>query len=124
MAEEEVVVDAAAAASPAPPDHKRKLEDLEPEAPERAEMDGAVAAEVGDSVANDESDAKRPRVENQDDDLGTSNVESYGKKGLVQFRVSAMFAYSWLFGLFLCVSCCEMVVSADLLLGLDKMDKK
>ena len=82
MADEEIVV-VGGAASPAPADHKRKLEDLEPEAPERAEPDGVPAAEAGDSPANDESEAKRPRVEEQDDDLGTWIVESYGQMGLV-----------------------------------------
>ncbi|XP_010645879.1 uncharacterized protein LOC100253453 isoform X1 [Vitis vinifera] len=71
MAEEEVVV--VAGASPAPSDHKRKLEDLEPEAPEQAEPDGVQGADAGDYVANDESEAKRPRVEDQDDDLATEN---------------------------------------------------
>lgn len=93
MAEEEVVV--VAGASPTPSDHKRKLEDLEPEAPEQAEPDGVQGADAGDYVANDESEAKRPRVEDQDDDLGTWIVESFGPMGLVGFsRVSTMFAKS------------------------------
>ncbi|KAL6316972.1 hypothetical protein AAG906_024510 [Vitis piasezkii] len=47
MAEEEVVVVAGAGASPVPSDHKRKLEDLEPEAPEQAEPDGVQGADAG-----------------------------------------------------------------------------
>lgn len=71
MAEEEVVVGTAAAASPPQPDHKRKLDDLEPQAPEPAEQDGEQGADVVDSLDNDESEAKRPRVRDQDEDLGT-----------------------------------------------------
>ncbi|KAK9270080.1 hypothetical protein L1049_025654 [Liquidambar formosana] len=82
MAEEEVV----AAASPAPSDHKRKLEDLEPEAPEptepthpepansnansNSESDGVSNAEV---AVTDSSEAKRPRLDDKPDGLASEN---------------------------------------------------
>ncbi|KAE9466967.1 hypothetical protein C3L33_01125, partial [Rhododendron williamsianum] len=82
MAEEEVV---AAAASPTPSDLKRKHEDLEPDAPEPTptnangadsgqrdegvEEENGAAAVGGDS---DESDAKRPRLEENPDGLGVT----------------------------------------------------
>lgn len=74
MAEEEVV-----AASSVPSDHKRKLEDLEPEAPEQAEPSSDEpadsnampdAAKQGDGDVFDESDAKRPRLDDKPEGLG------------------------------------------------------
>lgn len=79
MAEEEVV---AAAASPAPSDLKRKHEDLEPDAPEPppANANGADSAqrdegvkeeeENGADAVSDESEAKRPRLDDNPDALG------------------------------------------------------
>lgn len=78
MAEEEVVV---VAASPKPSDHKRKLEELEPEEfvleqPPKSsdelddpnvEPDAAIELDVPPS---DESDAKRPRIDDNSDDIG------------------------------------------------------
>lgn len=81
MAEEEVV---AVAPSPAPSDSKRKLEDLEPEAPQQAEpstneptdsnveLDDAAKHEV--VAVSDESDAKRPRLDDKSDGLGILNI--------------------------------------------------
>ena len=77
MAEEEV---AAAEASPAPLDHKRKLEDLEPEAPNRAEptsdepekSNGDSDAAAAEAAESDKGDGKRPRVEEKPDGSGTA----------------------------------------------------
>ncbi|XP_015885485.1 uncharacterized protein LOC107420925 isoform X2 [Ziziphus jujuba] len=77
MAEEEVV--AAAAASPAPSDHKRKLEDLEPEAPEQAWPSSddtnakPDAGNQGDGDVSDESDAKRLRLDDRPEGLASEN---------------------------------------------------
>ncbi|XP_050366282.1 uncharacterized protein LOC126784816 [Argentina anserina] len=83
MAEEEVLV---VAASPKPSDHKRKLDELETEqelvleAPPKssgeiqvsnAEPDAANEVEV--SQPSDESDAKRPRLDDSSDDLARAN---------------------------------------------------
>lgn len=78
MAEEEVV---APAASPIPSDHKRKLEDLEPEAPQPTEANPEQEAEVSaepdadkkadEVVGGDSPEAKRLRVdEDKPDGLG------------------------------------------------------
>lgn len=78
MAEEEVVV---AVASPTPTDHKRKHEDLEPDAPEPPPTtvngtewgkgdDERVEEENGAAAGSDESEAKRPRLEENPDGLG------------------------------------------------------
>ncbi|KAK6940361.1 K Homology domain, type 1 [Dillenia turbinata] len=71
MAEEEVLVVSAAAAaeSPAPLDHKRKHEDFEPDAPQPPSTESDLGPEKkGDDVdgerASDESESKRPRLEN------------------------------------------------------------
>lgn len=81
MAEEEVV---AVAPSPAPSDNKRKLEDLEPEAPQQvepsmnepadsnAELDGG--AKHVDVAVSVESDAKRPRRDDKPDGLGILTI--------------------------------------------------
>ncbi|XVE60724.1 hypothetical protein DITRI_Ditri05aG0151000 [Diplodiscus trichospermus] len=67
MAEEEVVV---AASSPAPFDHKRKLEDVEPQAPPvDMPLDSAVDhAEDNDVAASDSSEAKRPKLDDDKTD--------------------------------------------------------
>ncbi|KAF2290451.1 hypothetical protein GH714_013275 [Hevea brasiliensis] len=81
MAEEEVV---APAASPVPSDHKRKLEDLEPEAPHPTETNPEQEAdlsaepdadkEADDVVDGDSPDAKRLRVdESKPDGLASEN---------------------------------------------------
>ncbi|KAL5558611.1 hypothetical protein UlMin_034822 [Ulmus minor] len=79
MAEEEVV---AVAAKPAQPDHKRKVEDLEPEAPEQAlpnsdePEESKAEPEVGEKVdgaVSDESEAKRPRLEEKSDGSVSEN---------------------------------------------------
>lgn len=78
MAEEEVV--GAEAGSPKPSDHKRKLEDLEPEAqqeivdltsdgPDDPSVEPDAANEV-DVPPSDESEAKRPRLEDKPDEIG------------------------------------------------------
>lgn len=76
MVEEEVV---AAAETHVPSDLKRRLEDLEPEAPEsvnprseepvhsNAELDTAMTDSL---VTSDQSDAKRPRLDEIPDGLG------------------------------------------------------
>ncbi|XP_043810417.1 far upstream element-binding protein 2 isoform X2 [Manihot esculenta] len=81
MAEEEVV---APAASPIPSDHKRKLEDLEPEAPQPTEANPEQEAEVSaepdadkkadEVVGGDSPEAKRLRVdEDKPDGLASEN---------------------------------------------------
>lgn len=80
MAEEEVLV---AAASPKPSDHKRKLDELEPEQELVLEQPPKSSGELQDSTAepdaanevdasppSDESDAKRPRLDDKSDDTG------------------------------------------------------
>ncbi|CAK9147635.1 unnamed protein product [Ilex paraguariensis] len=76
MAEEEVVA-AAASASPVPSDHKRKLEDLEPDAPQPLTADLNVSPESDsvekaddceESVITGGSEAKRPRLEDSKSD--------------------------------------------------------
>lgn len=69
MAEEEVV------ASPAPLDHKRKLEDLEPQAPEHAEPNELADSNVErDDAApapeSEEAEPKRPRLDDKPDGSG------------------------------------------------------
>ncbi|BFG18488.1 hypothetical protein CerSpe_047630 [Prunus speciosa] len=81
MAEEEVL--GAAAGSPKPSDHKRKLEDLEPEAqPEIVDLtsDGPDDPNVEPDAANevdvppsDECEAKRPRLEDKPDEIASEN---------------------------------------------------
>ncbi|EXB75634.1 Far upstream element-binding protein 3 [Morus notabilis] len=78
MAEEEV---AAPEASPAPLDHKRKLEDLEPEAPQQAEptsdepekSNGDSDAAPAEAADSDKADAKRPRVDEKPDGSVSEN---------------------------------------------------
>ncbi|KAM2868881.1 hypothetical protein FF1_016892 [Malus domestica] len=80
MAEEEVVV---AAESPMPSDHKRKLEDLEPKAaPEIVELDSngpddanaePDCTEEVDVSPSDESEAKRPRLDDKPDGIASEN---------------------------------------------------
>ncbi|KAA8528027.1 hypothetical protein F0562_035104 [Nyssa sinensis] len=83
MAEEEVV---ATAASPVPSDHKRKSEDLEPEAPEppttdsnanaNSEPETVKKAEEEKDVTGDDSgspETKRPRLEDKPDGLAIEN---------------------------------------------------
>ncbi|KAM2925779.1 hypothetical protein FF1_043247 [Malus domestica] len=80
MAEEEVV---AAAESPGPSDHKRKLEDLEPKAaPEILELDSdgqddanaePGCAEEVDVRPSDESEAKRPRLDDKPHGIASEN---------------------------------------------------
>lgn len=95
MAEEEVT---APEASPAPLDHKRKLEDLEPEAPHQAKPtsdepeksngdSGAAPAEAADS---DKADAKRPRVDEKPDGSGTALYLYWFNLG---YRVSFFFCF-------------------------------
>lgn len=72
MAEEEV---AAAEAIPAPLDHKRKLEDLEPEAPHQAdptsdEPEKSNGEHDATPAAADEAGAKRPRLDEKPDGSG------------------------------------------------------
>ncbi|KAM6543311.1 hypothetical protein CsatB_007758 [Cannabis sativa] len=70
MAEEEV---AAASVSPASLDHKRKLEELEPEAPEQAELNSDEQAnsnaehDAPDGEASEETELKRPRLDDKPD---------------------------------------------------------
>ena len=84
MAEEEVV---AAGSSPVPSDHKRKFEDLEPEAPQPTEPSSenhlelnansnldANDGEKADVVVSDEGENKRPRIDEKLDGLGTVNI--------------------------------------------------
>ncbi|PQQ13893.1 far upstream element-binding protein 2 isoform X2 [Prunus yedoensis var. nudiflora] len=81
MADEEVL--GAAAGSPKPSDHKRKLEDLEPEAqPEIVDLtsDGPDDPNVEPDAANevdvppsDECEAKRPRLEDKPDEIASEN---------------------------------------------------
>ncbi|RDX91612.1 Far upstream element-binding protein 3, partial [Mucuna pruriens] len=71
MAEEEVV---APAASPVPSDHKRKLEDLQPGTTEQQPLDSNSNsdAENTDAAVFDETETKRPRLDDQrEDGLGT-----------------------------------------------------
>ncbi|PRQ27591.1 putative K domain-containing protein [Rosa chinensis] len=83
MAEEEVVV---VSASPKPSDHKRKLEELEPEQESVLEQPPKSSGELADSNAepdaaneldasppSDESDAKRPRLDDKSDDIARAN---------------------------------------------------
>ncbi|XP_022733059.1 far upstream element-binding protein 1-like isoform X2 [Durio zibethinus] len=62
MAEEEVV---AAAPSPIPSDHKRKLEDVEPHLAVDKPLDSALEPDAVDNdvAASDSSEAKRPRLD-------------------------------------------------------------
>ncbi|XP_062097801.1 uncharacterized protein LOC133803707 isoform X2 [Humulus lupulus] len=70
MAEEEV---AAASVSPVSLDHKRKLEDLEPKAPELAELNSDEQAnsnaecDAPDGEASEEVEPKRPRLDDKPD---------------------------------------------------------
>lgn len=75
MAEEEV---AAAEASPAPLDHKRKLEDLEPEAPHQADLtsdepEKSNGEHDATPAAADEAGAKRPRLDEKPDGSASEN---------------------------------------------------
>ena len=89
MAEEEV------AASLAPSDHKRKLEDLEPEAPKRADpsseeptdSNGDCDAALPDLGASDEAGAKRPRLDDQPDGSGMVNLGDLSFFFFFRFRV-------------------------------------
>ncbi|KAK7406015.1 hypothetical protein VNO78_07629 [Psophocarpus tetragonolobus] len=67
MAEEEVT---APAASPVPSDNKRKLEDLQPETTESNANSGA---ENADSAVSDETENKRPRIDDQRDGSANAN---------------------------------------------------
>ncbi|GAV58424.1 KH_1 domain-containing protein [Cephalotus follicularis] len=77
MTEEEIVAPAsAAAASPASPNHKRKFDDLEPQAPKPVEpiRDAVDGEEENDNVAApDSSEAKRPRIVDEPDVLANEN---------------------------------------------------
>ncbi|TKY71076.1 Far upstream element-binding protein 3 [Spatholobus suberectus] len=74
MAEEEVV---APAASPVPSDHKRKLEDLQPETTEQHALESNVNsnsdAENADAAVPGDSENKRPRLDDQRDGLANAN---------------------------------------------------
>ncbi|XP_021287769.1 far upstream element-binding protein 2 isoform X3 [Herrania umbratica] len=77
MAEEEVV---AAAPSPVPYDHKRKLEDVEPQAPHVGmPVDSAVDpdADNNDVAASDSSEAKRPRLDDDKTDGGLASENGF-----------------------------------------------
>lgn len=66
MAEEEqVVAPTATATSPVPSDHKRKLEDLEPEPPHPTEPN-PEDADNADAAVSDEAENKRPRLDEND----------------------------------------------------------
>lgn len=91
MAEEEVV---AASPGPVPSDHKRKLEDVEPQAPP---VDMLLNSAVDpDATASDSSEAKRPRLVDEKTDglgneissgfsLGSSNVQFVGWNLCVEY---------------------------------------
>jgi len=69
MAEEEV---AAPAGSPVPSDHKRKLEDLQPETTEsNANSKTNSDGETADAAVPGETENKRPRLDDQQDVPGT-----------------------------------------------------
>lgn len=83
-----------AVASPTPSDHKRKHEDLEPDAPEPPPTsvngtecgkgdDERVEEENGAAAGSDESEAKRPRLEENPDGLGVT------ENGLLEMVESA-----------------------------------
>ena len=59
-----------AAPSPFPSDHKRKLEDVEPQPPVDMPLDSTVdpEAEDNDVAASDSSEAKRPRLDDDKTD--------------------------------------------------------
>ncbi|WVZ11377.1 hypothetical protein V8G54_015907 [Vigna mungo] len=72
MAEEEV---AAPAGSPVPSDHKRKLEDLQPETTEsNANSNSNVDGETADAAVPAEAENKRPRLDDQRDVPGPIRV--------------------------------------------------
>lgn len=98
MAEEEV---AAAAPSPVPSDHKRKLEDVEPQAPSSDKLlDSALEPDADDNdvAASDSSEAKRPRL---DDD----KIDGLGNACLIfplfwfYSRFSKMHFEEWIYGI-------------------------
>lgn len=68
MAEEEV---AAPAASPVPPDNKRKLEDLQPENAESNANSISDAVNADDAAVSAETENKRLRLDDHQDGLGT-----------------------------------------------------
>ncbi|XP_047175939.1 far upstream element-binding protein 1-like isoform X1 [Vigna umbellata] len=71
MAEEEV---AAPAGSPVPSDHKRKLEDLQPETTEsNANSNSNVDGETADTAVPAETENKRPRLDDQRDVPANTN---------------------------------------------------
>ncbi|KAJ1390853.1 K-like proteiny domain [Sesbania bispinosa] len=72
MAEEEVV---APAASPVPSDCKRKFEDLQPEPTEQQPLESNSNAdgENTDAAVPDEGENKRPRLDDNGDDLANAN---------------------------------------------------
>ncbi|PON71387.1 Polyribonucleotide nucleotidyltransferase [Trema orientale] len=76
MAEEEV---AAAGTSPAPLDHKRKLEDLEPQAPGQPEPtsdelpDSNAELDEAGEADGDEAEPKRPRLDDKPDVSASEN---------------------------------------------------
>lgn len=75
MAEEEV---AAPAGSPVPSDHKRKLEDLQPETTEsNANSNSNVDGETADAAVPAETENKRPRLDDQRDVPGTVIVNLF-----------------------------------------------
>ncbi|KAL2349396.1 hypothetical protein Fmac_003396 [Flemingia macrophylla] len=70
MAEEQIV---APTASPVPSDHKRKLEDLEPEATEPLESNANSVNDNTDAAPSDETDTKRPRLDDRGDEIANAN---------------------------------------------------
>ncbi|XP_007019886.2 PREDICTED: far upstream element-binding protein 2 [Theobroma cacao] len=77
MAEEEVV---AAAPSPVPSDHKRKLEDVETQVPPVGmPLESAVDpdADNNDVAASDSSEAKRPRLDDDKTDGGLASENGF-----------------------------------------------
>ncbi|KAI4332427.1 hypothetical protein L6164_017336 [Bauhinia variegata] len=101
MAEEEVV---AAGASPVPSDHKRKFQDLEPEAPQPSEPSSEYPnansksepgeGDVTDAAVSDETENKRARLDEKldgvanengyQDEQGGESIEEKGEKSTLE----------------------------------------
>lgn len=75
MAEEQIV---APAASPVPSDHKRKLEDLQPETTQPQPLESNVNSDADAALSDEtetetETETKRPRLDDQRDEIANAN---------------------------------------------------